>query len=176
MARRRAASHGTTFVELLVTMVILAILASAILPIAEASRRREQEIELRRALRDMRQALLIYHALCVQTRGAQGGGMAANTLVIKIENDLEGACYPEDLDVLIEGVETNVPDFKLRFLRRIPRDPFNLRDEEHDQHGWRLVSTTDNLEGSLSWDRNNVMDVRSASGRRALDGSFYKDW
>ena len=80
------------------------------------------------------------------------------------------------LEILVEGVETNIPGFKLRFLRRMPQDPFNRDGDDFDQMGWRLRSTTDKPEGNLSWDRKNVFDISSGSPYRALNGSYYKDW
>ena len=157
-------------------------MASAILPVAAVSRKREKEIDLRRALRDMRSALDIYHDLCRQPAGGGGptqgqtqGGQVA-MIAIKVEDDPDRTCWPKELDLLVDGVETNVPRYKLRFLRNIPRDPFNLRDDENDDHGWNLLSSTDNPEGSVGWNRQNVFDVRSASESQALDGSYYKDW
>lgn len=170
------AAMGHTFVELMVTVAILLVLASAALPIASASRQREKEIELRRALREIRLALHTYHQVC---RASTGGGGTVGGVVsivqIKIEDDPDLTCYPKKLDVLVEGIETNTADYELKFLRRIPRDPFNVDDDEHDAFGWELISTTDDFERG-SWDRRNVFDVRSASPRRALDGSRYGDW
>lgn len=181
---RCVSQRGTTLIELVVTAAVLAILATAILPVAAASQRREKEIQLRRTLREIRQALDTYHVLCLQSvgggtqappAGANGDPTQVQTLRLKIENDPDQTCWPKDLDVLIEGVETNVPRHRLKFLRRIPEDPFNVREDEHDQHGWRLRASTDRPD-SESWDRRNVMDVYSGSDYRALDGSRYEDW
>ena len=174
--RRRAgvAALGHTFVELLVTTAILLILAAAVLPIAAASRQREKEIELRRALREIRLALHTYHQICRASVG-QGTQVNNSMVTIKIEDDPDLTCFPKDLDVLVEGIETNTPDYKLRFLRRIPRDPFNIGEEDFDDWGWRLISTTDDPKGE-SWDRRNVFDVRSGVEWKALDGSYYEEW
>lgn len=180
---RRSSRTGTTLLELMITSVILAVLAGAALPVAAVSQRRAKEIELRRALRDLRVALDTYHRVCLTATAGQGNpparggaGPAPQTVSFVPEDDPNRTCWPSDLEVLIEGVETNIPRFKLRFLRRIPQDPFNVDADEHDQLGWRLRSTTDNPEGSLSWDRRNVFDVSSGAEYRALDGSYYKDW
>lgn len=183
---RRFSLLGHTFVELLVTAVIMSILAMAALPIAAVSRKREREIELRRALREMRLALDAYHFVCRQSTNPTGGqaqapqgtapGQGPSVVRIKIEDDPDLTCYPKDLEVLLEGVETNIPRYRLRFLRRIPRDPFNRDDSEHDQFGWALRSTSDRQESNVGWDRRNVFDVRSGSEAQALDGSYYKDW
>lgn len=170
-------ARGTTFIELMVSTAILLVLAMAALPVAEASRRRESEVELRRALRSMRQGLVMYHVLCESTKAVVANpGAMPPVIRIQIKNDLENTCFPKDLDVLVDGVETDVPDFKIRFLRRIPRDPLNVSGDDFDQHGWRLISSTDRVESTWSWNHANVMDVRSGSKRHALDGSLYENW
>lgn len=176
-----APARGHSFLELLVTTILLAVLASAVLPLAAVSRKREKEIELRRALREIRIALDMYHDVCRQSVVAKpptGGGQPsqAQQIVIKVEDDPGRVCWPKDLDLLVEGVETNVARYKLRFLRRIPADPFNTELEERDAYGWKLLSTTDKPDGNVGWNRQNVFDVRSGSESQALDGSFYKEW
>src|SRR5688500_3504315 len=91
-----AASLGHTFVELLVTTAILLVLASAVLPIAAASRQREKEVELRRALREIRLALYTYHQICQASVG-QGALPNSSMVAIKIEDDPDLTCYPKDL-------------------------------------------------------------------------------
>ena len=188
MVTRRAREHsrGHSFVELLVTTAVLTVMASAILPIAAVSRKREKEIQLRRALREIRSALDLYHDLCKLPvggpapgagAGAQGGAaQQVATVTIKVEDDPDRTCWPKELDLLVEGVETNIPRYELRFLRRIPPDPFNVSGDEHDAHGWNLLSSSDDPEGSVGWNRQNVFDIRSASESQALDGSYYKEW
>jgi general secretion pathway protein G len=175
---------GHTLIEMVVTIAVMGILASVALPMAAVTRKREKEIELRRALREIRSALDMYNVLCKSSLGGgiPGGGNATNAqgvqpLMLKIEDDPNQLCWPKELELLVEGVEvTNVPRYKLKFLRRIPRDPFNDPDEEHDGFGWEFRSTSDDPEDEGGWDRTNVFDVRSASKSQALDGSYYKDW
>ncbi len=186
LERRKQPHRGTTLLELMITTVVISILAGAALPVATVSVRRRQEIELRRGLRDIRIALDTYHRVCLSATGAPGGSgpapnqanasQAGQSVTFVPEDDPDRSCWPKDLEILIEGVETNIPGFNLRFLRRMPQDPFNKGDEDFDQMGWRLRSTTDKPEGNLSWDRKNVFDVGSGSPYRALDGSYYKDW
>ena len=47
---------GYSFVELLVVTTIILILASAVQPLARVTVQRQKEVELRRVLREMRQA------------------------------------------------------------------------------------------------------------------------
>ena len=196
MVTRLRRQDGHTLIEMVVTISILGILATVALPIASVTRKREKEIELRRHLREIRSAIDMYHDACKVSLGQASGGGLGNAagnppppsplggqrpatlsrIIIKIEDDPGGTCYPKDLDVLIEGVETDVPRYKLKFLRRIPRDPFNVHDDEHDMYGWVLRATTDDPERDTGWNKQNVFDVRSASESHALDGSRYKDW
>ncbi len=173
-----AGHRGHTFVELLVTSAILIILASAIVPMASVTRKRQKELELRAALREIRNALDMYHELCRASigQGQPQPGPITHLRIALPEGDLNLECWPKELELLVEGIETNIPDYKVKFLRRIPRDPFNVEDDERDAFGWRLRSTTDNPGSSVGWDRQNVFDVSSGSENQALDNSYYKEW
>src|SRR2546425_6664 len=108
MLKRNA--RGLTLIEVLVTITILAILSAMVLPIAKTTLRREKEIELRRDLRQMRDAL-------DQFKKFSDAGMIQ-------QRCLQCYGYPEDLMALVEGVaQVGAIDKKLRFLRRIPFDP-----------------------------------------------------
>jgi general secretion pathway protein G len=156
---RVRAADGYTFVELLVVAALVSILASAALPLAKVTVQRQREIELRRALREMRTAIDHY-------KDAADGGMIANT-ELKLGN--EG--YPTDLDVLVEGIRAagDANDRKLKFLRRIPVDPLMGNTE------WGKRSYQDKPD-SRSWGGQNVYDVYSLSEGTALDGTKYRDW
>jgi len=156
---RARAADGYTFVELLVVAALVSILASAALPLARVTVQRQREIELRRALRDMRTAIDHY-------KDAADGGMIANT-ELKLGN--EG--YPTDLDVLVEGIRASgdANDRKLKFLRRIPIDPLMGNNE------WGKRAYQDKPD-SKSWGGQNVYDVYSLSEGTALDGTKYRDW
>ena len=152
--------HGYTFVELLVVTALLAILASAVMPLAKVGMQRQKEAELRRALRDMRTAIDHYKD------AADQGLISAGDL----ESRDEG--YPPDLDVLVEGVvaaQDPVGKRKLRFLRRIPIDPMTNSTE------WGRRSYQDRPD-SRSWGGQNVFDVYTTSDGTALDGTKYSDW
>ncbi len=97
---------GLTLVELIICVAIVAILASAAIPIARFQVKREKERELRRDLWEMRDAIDRYKD-------------AADKGAMQIKADSLG--YPPDLETLVNGVE--IQDKKVKFLRRIPVDP-----------------------------------------------------
>ena len=155
---RRRAARGVTYLELLATAAILMILASAILPLSRVAHQRQEEIELRRALRTMRRAIDQYKAAVDQ--GLIGG--------TDVKLGSEG--YPEDLNVLVEGVsQVGAVDRKLKFLRRIPIDPMTGDAE------WGKRCYQDKPD-STSWCGDNVWDVYSKSEAEGLDGTAYNTW
>lgn len=151
---------GFTLVEMLVTLTILSILAAAALPLAKVAVKREKEIELRRNLRILREALDAYKKLADEK---------------KIEVDEESYGYPPDLETLMEGVKITSDKAKegspeiVKFLRRIPRDPMT------DSPDWGLRSYQDDRD-STTWGGENIYDVYTKSPGTALDGSKYRDW
>ena len=152
--------HGYTFVELLVVTALLAILASAVMPLAQVATQRQREVELRRALRDMRTAIDHY-------KDAADQGLIGGT-----DLDARDEGYPPDLDVLVEGVPAAADPLgrrKLKFLRRIPMDPMTRTAD------WGKRSYQDRPE-SRSWGGQNVYDVYTTSDGVALDGTNYRDW
>ena len=154
--RRR---NGYTFVELLVVVTILMILASAVLPLAQVTSQRQREAELRRNLREMRTAIDKF-------KDSVDTGLIPTT---ELRPDNEG--YPPDLDTLVDGVAVanDATGRKLKFLRRIPIDPMTNGTE------WGVRSYQDKPD-STSWGGQNVFDVYSKSGGTALDGTKYRDW
>ena len=109
---RAERSRGVTYLELVATAAIVMILASAILPMGRVAVRRQREIELRRELRKMREAINRYKQAVDQ--GQIGG--------TDVKLGSEG--YPPDLETLVKGVNrVGALDRKLKFLRRIPVDP-----------------------------------------------------
>jgi general secretion pathway protein G len=147
--------RGLTLVEVVVTVAVLLILAGAVMPLAKVTLKREKELELRRALRTMRQAIDLY-----KQYSDQG-------LIQKEGVDSEG--YPPELETLVEGVPQVGTTKKIKFLRRIPMDPFTHKDE------WGLRSYQDEPD-SRSWGRQNVYDIYTLYGGTALDGTRYRDW
>jgi len=162
--RRR--ESGFTLTELLVTAAILAVLAGIALPLVKVAVQRENEIELRRSLRTIREAIDAYKRLADENK-------------IEVEDDSDG--YPPTLEVLIEGVKLKAAakeDPKagktseekiIKFLRRIPIDPMTRSAD------WGLLSSQD-APDATTWGEENVFDVYSKSRRTALDGTKYRDW
>lgn len=144
--------HGLSLVELIVTVAILAILASVAYPIAHFQIQRHKEQVLRDDLWTMRHAIDKYKD-------------AADRGAIRTEIDAYG--YPPDLETLVNGV--NIQDHKVKFLREIPTDPMTGKQD------WVLRSMQDDPD-SDSWGGQNVFDVHSASDGTALNGTKYSTW
>ncbi|HEX2714202.1 MAG TPA: type II secretion system protein [Candidatus Acidoferrales bacterium] len=152
---RTAAQAGMTLIELVIACAILMVLASAALPLARVTIKRQRETELHRDLREMRNAIDRYKD-------------AADRNLIRVELGTEG--YPPDLETLVKGVDLGASsDRHVRFLRRIPDDPMTGHAD------WGLRSIQDDPD-STSWGGKNVFDVYSKSIGTALDGTKYGDW
>lgn len=141
-----------TLIELITAVTILAILTGMVIPVARVRIKREKERELREALWEMRDAIDRYKD-------------AADRGAFQIKLGTEG--YPPDLETLVKGVD--VQGKKVRFLRRIPKDPMTEDGE------WGVRSMQDEPD-STSWGGQNVFDVYSKSTGEALDGSKYSEW
>ncbi len=64
-------NKGLTLIELVIALAVLAILASVVIPLSEVTVTRVKEVELRRALRDIREAIDAYkedYELAVEKR------------------------------------------------------------------------------------------------------------
>jgi general secretion pathway protein G len=151
-------TRGVTYLELIATAAILAVLASAILPMGKVAVKRTREIELRRDLREMRRAIDQYKQAVDQ--GQIGG--------TDVKLGSEG--YPPDLETLVKGVNrVGALDRKLKFLRRIPVDPMT------GEASWGMRCYQDDPD-STSWCGDNVWDVYSKSTAKGLDGTTYNAW
>jgi general secretion pathway protein G len=146
-----------TLLELIIACTILLVLASAALPLQRYTIVRQREAELRKDLRDMRDAIDRYKDLADRNQ-------------IRVQVGSEG--YPPDLDILVKGVPVGgagATGHNIRFLRRIPVDPMT------SQADWGKRSVQDDPD-STSWGGNNVFDVFSKSTGTGLDGTKYSDW
>jgi general secretion pathway protein G len=144
--------RGLTLIELIVTISILSILASAAVPVTMFTVKRANERELRRDLWQMRDAIDHYKD-------------AADMHAFQTKVDSQN--YPPDLDTLVNGVE--VQSKKVKFLRRIPIDPMTGKAE------WGMRSMKDDPD-STSFSGDSVFDVYSKSDGTALDGTKYSTW
>lgn len=155
--------RGFTLVELLVTLALVAIASSVMLPLASVVETRAKETELRRALRTIRQALDNYKT-------------AADAGVIDKTTGASG--YPASLEVLVQGVPRSAAlgfsATPMVFLRKIPRDPFNEDPSIPDDKNWN-IRAYGSKPGDFSSDKD-VFDVSSKSEKTALDGTNYSDW
>ena len=156
MCRGRWRESGVTFLEMMITITILLILAAAVLPVARTAIKRQRELELRSALREIRNGIDLY-----KKYSDQG---------LIMREGLESEGYPKDLDTLVEGVnQVGAIDKKIRFMRRIPKDPMT------NTYEWGLRSLQDDP-NSLSWGRQNVYDAYTTSESVGLDGTPYSSW
>jgi general secretion pathway protein G len=146
--------QGLTLLELIIASSILLVLAAAALPTVRIVVIRPKEMELRRALREMRNAIDNYK------------DFADRNL---FQNEVGSEGYPPNLEILVKGQYLGMSSQKIRFLRRIPVDPMTGRAE------WNLQSLQDDPD-SKSWSGNNVFDVHSKSDAVALDGTHYSEW
>ncbi|HXH49285.1 MAG TPA: type II secretion system protein [Terriglobia bacterium] len=147
--------RGFTLVELIATITILLMLTTMAVPLARLQVQRDREVELRRDLREIRQAIDRYKDF-------------SDRQMIPVKVDTFG--YPPDLETLVDGVTLNgASDAKYKFLRQIPDDPMTGNAD------WGLRSMQDDRD-SQSWGGQNVFDVFSKSRGTALDGTPYTNW
>jgi len=153
--------NGFTLIELLVTLAILAVLATLAVPVAQVSRQRIQEQELRSALREIR------HAIDAYQRAVNEG---------RIPRDLGGSGYPKDLDVLVDGVpdQRDPKRNKIYFLRRVPRDPMNPDYDQPEAASWGKRSYAS--EANDPQEGDDIYDVYSTSNKVGLNGVPYNKW
>ena len=158
MARR---SKGFSLIELMVTLAILALLASMAVPFAQLVQQRHKETELRDALRQIRTALDAYKQSVKEGR---------------VDSPADGSGYPPDLDVLWQGVaDKTKPDAtKIYFIRRLPRDPFYPDAAAPPATTWGLRSYASPPDTPAPG--RDVFDVYSLSPATGLNGVPYREW
>jgi general secretion pathway protein G len=137
------------------SITIILLLTTIALPLARVQIQRSREVELRRDLREMRDAIDRYKDF-------------ADRGMIPVKADTFG--YPPDLQTLVEGVTLKgTATAKYKFLRKLPVDPITGTAD------WGMRSMQDDPD-SRSWGGQNVFDVYSKSEGTALDGTKYGDW
>ena len=155
----KSGQRGFTFLELIIVTTILMVLAATIMPMTQVTAQRQREVELRRALREMRTAIDKF-------KDAVEQGQIPTT---ELEPGNEG--YPPDLETLVNGVSVanDASGRKLKFLRKIPIDPMTNTTE------WGKRAYQDRPD-SQSWGGKNVFDVYTTFQGTGLDGTKYRDW
>jgi general secretion pathway protein G len=158
---RLSNSRGFTLIELLVTVAIVSVLASIALPLSEVSRQRDKEQDLRRSLREIRDALDAYK------RAADEG---------RIVRRADESGYPPTLKTLVEGVaDAKSPSGgRMHFLRRVPRDPLHHEMEIPPEQTWGLRSYESPYNDPKPG--KDVFDVYSLSTGKGLNGVPYREW
>jgi general secretion pathway protein G len=153
--------RGFTLIELVITLAIAGLLASAAMPLAQLVAKREKETELRAALRDIRTALDAYRT------AAQSG---------HIRLELGASGYPPDLQSLYIGVpdQGSASQVSLYFIRRIPRDPFFPDGSVPAEQTWGMRSYKSPPDDPQPGD--DVYDIYSLSSGTGLNGVAYRDW
>lgn len=165
MGKIRNDNSGLSLVELIVTLTILAVLASLILPSALMTGKRTKEIELRRNLRTMRSAIDEFKKSSEKITAAGGPPPSG----------VSKSGYPKTLEQLVEGTDFgDAAGTRKKFLRRIPVDPFHPTPKDGAPE-WGLRSYADDPDSTI-WGGEDVFDVYSLSEETAIDGTKYKDW
>jgi len=175
---RTGSQAGYSYIEMLVTATVLMILAGIAVPMYHWDQKRRKEVKLRVYLQQMRDAIDLYKQYSDEGR-------------ILLE-DVDQMGYPPDFETLIEGVTVSQPIVNtptgstagrqvddafgetaggtlLKFLLREPIDPIT------GEPGWGMRSYQDDWD-SDSWGGENLYDVYSLSDKKALDGTYYRDW
>ena len=153
-------SYGLSLIELVIAMAILAILASVVIPLSEVTVTRTKEIELRRALREIRTAIDDY-------KSDYDKAVAEKKIIATVGD----SGYPEEFGMLLEGNDWGgMLTYKKKYLRRLPKDPF-----DRDNYGWGLRSYIDAPDSTI-WGGEDVYDVYSQGDGVALDGTYYSEW
>jgi general secretion pathway protein G len=141
---------------MVVAFTILALLCTMAVPLARYKVKRDKERDLRWALHEIHTAIDKYKD------DADAGKLAPSKI--------ESYNYPESLEQLVEGVKAaGKVDVKLKYLRRIPKDPMtNSKD-------WGKRSMQDDPK-STSFGGQNVFDVYTKSTDIGSDGTPYSEW
>ena len=155
---------GFTLIELIVTVTIVAILASVAMPMLKMTLQRSKENELRANLRQIREAIDAYKKASDEGR---------------IKKNIEESGYPPNLEILVDGVvnEKDIKKNKLKFLRRIPLDPMSPVTSINNNelaNNWGLRSYASEVESPQPGD--DVFDVYSQSQQLGINGVPYAQW
>ena len=152
---------GFTLIELVVTVAIVAVLASIALPFNELVVQRSKEQDLRRSLREMRDAIDAYKQASDEGR---------------VQKRVGDSGYPRKLEDLVAGVEDqkNPKKERIYFLRRLPRDPFAIDSTLGPAETWGKRSYASPPDDPREGD--DVFDVFSLATGTGINGRPYKEW
>ena len=159
--RTNGSYRGFTLIELVITLVIVALLSTIALPVAELAVQRSREQELRSTLRQIRSAIDAYKQAWDEGRIAASIGKSG---------------YPASLEVLVEGIDdvTAPEKHKIYFLRRIPRDPFATDPALTAAETWGKRSYASSADDPQEGE--DVYDVYSTAPGKDLRGITYRNW
>jgi general secretion pathway protein G len=152
---------GFTLIELVITVAIIAVLASVAMPLNELVVQRAKEQDLRRALRELREGIDAH-------KQAWDDG--------RIVRRLGESGYPPRLDDLVSGVEDQTSPKKERiyFMRRVPRDPFATDPNQTAAETWGKRSYASPPDEPREGE--DVFDVFSLSTATGINGRPYREW
>ena len=154
-------ARGFTLIELVITVAIVALLASVALPVTELAVQRTKEQDLRRTLRQIREAIDAYKQASDEGR---------------IRKSVGDSGYPKKLEELVEGVDDqkNPKKEKIYFLRRLPRDPFSVDPTLSASATWGKRSYASPPDDPSEGD--DVFDVYSLAPGKGINGQPYREW
>jgi general secretion pathway protein G len=152
---------GFTLIEMVITVAIVGLLATAAMPLARLATQRSKETDLRTSLRQIRTAIDAYKLASDQGR---------------VQTKMGESGYPPTLQVLVDGVEDARSDAKVKiyFLRRIPRDPFFPDSTVAPAETWGLRSYASPPDAPQPGD--DVYDVYALSNDKGINGVPYHEW